>query len=144
MVTQAMQLAAATLEAEVRITPEDINKGVDGSELQGDIGIVVVSPQETRFVIDSREIKAPIDAGFFNVHGKLDQVIQMQPDNEGPYASGSDEVQFLLQMRSGWFSDNNIQKGDRLDFIVKTPIWMCYDMMRLLPSENFEPEPDKT
>lgn len=135
---QDMEISGVKLKAEVLVSLEELEKGIEGvPELREDSGVVSIFPHPNRVMVDLSRVTYAVDVGFFDENGKLAEVKTVEPNSKEPCFSSSDGIQFLLQMRGNWFADRKVNNGESLVYVAKTPIWMVYDMMKLLPRENF-------
>lgn len=85
------------------------------SDLGQDEGMLFVynRPQSLSFWM--RNTPTPLDIGFFNTEGGLEEIYPMFPFDETPIPSRSNRLQFALEMSQGWYRDNSIQPGAQLD-----------------------------
>jgi hypothetical protein len=57
----------------------------------------------------------PLDIGFFSSEGELKEIYPMLPFDEATIRSRDERLQFALEMNQGWFHDNGVRPGARLD-----------------------------
>ena len=62
-----------------------------------------------------RNTPTALDIGFFTSDGALREVYPLFPFDERPVPSRSEEIQFALEMKQGWFEFADIKPGDKLD-----------------------------
>ncbi|MGH8020377.1 MAG: DUF192 domain-containing protein, partial [Opitutaceae bacterium] len=70
-------------------------------------------PQRASFWM--RNTFIPLDIGFFDPEGVLIEVRAMYPHVEDPVASGSENIQYSLEMNKGWFAAHGVKAGAKLD-----------------------------
>jgi uncharacterized protein len=58
-----------------------------------------------------RNCIVPLSAAYIDPSGVILQEIDMQPHNETPIPSDSNDVQFVLEVRQGWFQRHNVKTG---------------------------------
>ena len=56
----------------------------------------------------------PLDVAYINAFGRITDIKAMEPENLDSVPS-SVPVLFALEMNQGWFAENNIKVGDRVD-----------------------------
>lgn len=57
----------------------------------------------------------PLDIGFFDAEGLLLEVRQLHPFDETLVNSHGDNVLIAVEMARGWFRENRVRPGARLD-----------------------------
>ncbi len=57
----------------------------------------------------------PLDIGFFTEDGVLREIYQVLPLDERSVQSVGKKMQFALEMNRGWFSENGVRPGAKLD-----------------------------
>jgi len=57
----------------------------------------------------------PLDIGFFDDSGQLVEVRRMVPYDTGRTQAHAHNLQYALEMNTGWFSKNGIYPGTRMD-----------------------------
>ncbi|HTZ20074.1 MAG TPA: DUF192 domain-containing protein [Opitutaceae bacterium] len=62
-----------------------------------------------------RNTPTPLDIGFFDADGVLQEVYQMYPHDETSVRSRSDRLKYALEMNQGWYRDNGVRPGAKLD-----------------------------
>ena len=62
-----------------------------------------------------RNTPLPLDIGFFSPDGELKEIYTMLPHDETPIRSRSEALTFALEMNLGWFNENGVKPGARLD-----------------------------
>ena len=53
----------------------------------------------------------PLDAAYVDPDGIIREIHPLEPLNETPVASKSSDIQFVLEMNQGWFSNHNVRVG---------------------------------
>lgn len=74
---------------------------------------VFTRPQPMSFWMRNTEI--PLDIGYFAADGELKEMYPMYPHDEKSVASRSRTLQFALEMNQGWFKQNGVKPGAKLD-----------------------------
>lgn len=57
----------------------------------------------------------PLDIGYFTGDGVLREVHRMYPKNLSSVKSKRDDIQYALEMNQGWYRENGIQPGAKLN-----------------------------
>jgi uncharacterized protein len=84
-------------------------------DLGADEGMVFVFLQPQTLVFWMRNTPTPLDIGYFTPEGELAEIYPLLPFDEREVRSSSPRRQFALEMRQGWYSDNGVSPGARLD-----------------------------
>ena len=53
----------------------------------------------------------PLDAAYINPQGIIQEIHPLHPLNENAVYSKSYDIQFVLEMNQGWFSNHNVKAG---------------------------------
>ncbi|MEN9572471.1 MAG: hypothetical protein RL514_326 [Verrucomicrobiota bacterium] len=110
--TLKLWLGAHEVVAEIARTPVEHQVGMmwrtNMAELEG---MVFIFDEPGRRAFWMRNTLVPLDIAYLATDGTLLEVHAAQPRNETPLPSNSDRVQFVLEMRQGWFQRNNVQPG---------------------------------
>lgn len=61
-----------------------------------------------------RNTPTPLDIGFFNAEGVLQEVYPLHPFDETTVRSRK-EAKYAIEMPRGWFSSHNVQPGSKLE-----------------------------
>ncbi|MDB6165192.1 MAG: hypothetical protein JWQ83_332 [Lacunisphaera sp.] len=105
--TVQMQIAALSAEQQ---------KGLMFRKTMGaDEGMLFVftAPQPQGFWM--RNTTLPLDIGYFEPSGELKEIYPMYPLDEKTVPSRSRSIQFCLEMNQGWFRQNGVTAGAKLD-----------------------------
>jgi hypothetical protein len=62
-----------------------------------------------------RNTPTPLDIGFFDAEGTLLEIYPLLPFDETPVKSRTDRLKFAVEMNQGWFRDNGVRPGAKLD-----------------------------
>jgi len=102
-----MQLAVTTSEMEHGL--------MDRRDLGPDEGMLFVytRPQEMSYWM--RNTPTPLDIGFFDDGGMLEEIYPMYPFDETPVKSRSTLLTLALEMNQGWFQRNGVKPGAQID-----------------------------
>lgn len=110
--TLKLWLGAHEVVAEIARTPVEHQVGMmwrtNMAELEG---MIFIFDEPGRRSFWMRNTLVPLDIAYLATDGTLLEVHAAQPRNESPLPSDSDRVQFVLEMRQGWFQQHNVKPG---------------------------------
>jgi hypothetical protein len=113
----AFHLGGHAIRLQIAVTKPEMERGLmDRRGLGRDDGMLFVFPVPQPLSFWMHNTPTPLDVGFFDPAGRLEEIYQMQPFDESTTASRSQNLQFALEMNQGWFSDNNVKPDTQLDF----------------------------
>jgi len=64
-----------------------------------------------------RNTRVPLSAAYIDPDGVIQEIHELQPLDETPAQAGSDNIQYVLEVKQGWFRRHNISTGA----VVRTP-----------------------
>jgi uncharacterized membrane protein (UPF0127 family) len=64
-----------------------------------------------------RNTRVPLSAAYIDPEGVIQEIHDLQPLNETPAQAGSDNIQYVLEVKQGWFRRHNVTTGA----VVRTP-----------------------
>ena len=105
-----------TVRMQLAVHSAEMQKGLMGRrDLGPDDGMIFVydKPQQMSFWM--RNTPTPLDIGFFNRDGTLEEVYPLHPFDETTVSSRSRQLQYALEMNQGWYHRNGVKPGARLD-----------------------------
>lgn len=105
-----------TVRMQLAVRAGEMERGLMGRrDLGRDDGMIFVyeKPQQMGFWM--RNTPTPLDIGFFDTKGVLQEVYPLHPFDERTVHSRSAELQFALEMNQGWYRENNVKPGAQLD-----------------------------
>jgi uncharacterized membrane protein (UPF0127 family) len=111
-----IRLGAKTVRMQLAVLPAEMEHGLMGRpRLAGDEGMLFVytRPQGVSFWM--RNTPNPLDIGYLNPEGVLEEIYPMFPFDETPVPSRSKRLLFALEMNQGWYRENGVEPGARLD-----------------------------
>jgi uncharacterized membrane protein (UPF0127 family) len=111
-----LEVGDVTIEVQLAITQNEMSKGLmhrDYLPPDGGMLFAYKRPQQGSFWMANTPL--PLDIGFFNSQGVLLEVHRMVSYDTNKTRSGSDEVQYALEMNRGWYSGNGVFPGARLN-----------------------------
>ncbi len=78
-------------------------------------GMLFVYPQEQTLSFWMKNTPLPLDIAFVDAGGRIVDIQQMEPLTEQTYLSRRPAM-YALEMRLGWFGDNEVDVGARVEF----------------------------
>jgi uncharacterized protein len=105
-----------TVRMQLAVHSNEMQRGLMGRrDLGRDDGMIFVyeKPQQMSFWM--RNTPTPLDIGFFDSNGFLEEIYPLHPFDETTVASRSDRLQFALEMNQGWFQRSRVKPGAWLD-----------------------------
>ncbi len=112
----AIKVGDRTVQMQLAVRAEEQQKGLMfRPAMAADAGMLFVfdRPQPMGFWMRNTEI--PLDIGYLDHDGVLKEIYPMYPHDERTVSSHSREIQFCLEMNQGWYRQNGIRPGARLD-----------------------------
>ena len=112
----AIRVGSRTVQMQLALSPEEQQKGLMFRQSMGaDEGMLFLfdRPQQMSFWMRNTEI--PLDIGYFDPAGELKEIYPMYPHDERTVSSHGRDIQFCLEMNQGWFKQNGVRPGARLD-----------------------------
>lgn len=111
-----LQIGEVALEAQIVLTEAEQRKGLMHRDTLGENrGMLFPYPSPRRLSFWMANTRIPLDIGFFDATGLLCEVHRLVPFDTTPTPSKGSDLQFALEMNSGWFAHNGLFPGVRLD-----------------------------
>lgn len=111
-----IEVGGKIVRMQLAVRPSELQRGLMGRrDLERDDGMLFVydKPQPMSFWM--RSTPTPLDIGFFNAAGVLEEIYPLHPFDEARVAARSRELQFALEVNQGWFRANGVKPGAQLD-----------------------------
>jgi hypothetical protein len=111
-----IKIGERTVRMQLAVLPAEQQQGLMfRRDLGPDDGMLFPyrTPQAMGFWM--RNTPTPLDIGFFDADGVLQEVYQMYPHDETTVRSRSDRLRYALEMNQGWYRDNGVRPGAKLD-----------------------------
>ena len=105
-----------TVLMQLAVRPAEMEQGLMFRKAMGaDEGMIFVyaAPQRMSFWMHNTEL--PLDIGYLDATGELKEIYQMYPHDERSVAARGRDLQYALEMNQGWFSQNGVKPGAKLD-----------------------------
>lgn len=111
-----IKVGPKTVRMQLAVREPEMMRGLmERRDLGADEGMLFVyaKPQQMSFWM--RNTPTPLDIGFFNRHGMLEEIYPLHPYDETPVRSRSTLMQFALEMNQGWYRANGVRPGMEMD-----------------------------
>jgi uncharacterized membrane protein (UPF0127 family) len=110
--TVRLWIGAKELTSEVAMTVCEISTGMMFRKEIGDNeGMLFVFGRPHRVSFYMRNTVVPLSAAYIDPKGAILEIRELKPLEEAPVTAGSDQVQFVLETKLGWFEKNGIAPG---------------------------------
>jgi len=111
-----LRVGERPLEAQLALSREEMAQGLmNRRDLAPNEGMLFVYPRPMEASFWMKNTPLPLDIGFFTPDGTLVEIYRMHPYDETAVKSRSNRVQFALEMNQGWFAQNQVRTGAKLD-----------------------------
>jgi uncharacterized protein len=112
----AIKVGDQTVQMQIAIQAAELEHGLmDRRDLGPDQGMLFVYRDPTAMSFWMRRTPLPLDIGYFSPEGELKEIYGMLPFDETPIQSRDRRLQFALEMNRGWFHNNDVRPGAKLD-----------------------------
>ncbi len=88
-------------------------------ELANDTGMLFIMPQTGPVGFWMRNTELPLTIAYIAPNGAIMELHDLEPYNERPVPSRFPQIAFALEMPRGWFTENNIWPGERVQGLPK-------------------------
>lgn len=111
-----LKINEVAIEVQIPVSRSELQRGLmHRDELPADGGMLFPYPEPQRMSFWMANTRIPLDIGFFNAQGRLLEIHRMVPFDTSRTTSRSDQVQFALEMNSGWFASKGLLPGAQID-----------------------------
>lgn len=112
-VSEWVQLPAK-LKVEIAQTPEQRQKGLMFRQnLTDGEGMYFLFEKEEYLSFYMKDTRIPLSIAYITKEGVIESIKDLTPLDEQPVYSSS-PAQFALEVKRGWFEENNVRVGDRV------------------------------
>ncbi|MFC1588197.1 DUF192 domain-containing protein [Planctomycetota bacterium] len=95
-------------------TPDERSKGLMFvPNLPVDQGMLFIYSKAQELSFWMKNTYIPLDIAYIDEHGKIINILHMEPLSEFTRGSGA-PVMYALEMNQGWFEENGVKIGDRV------------------------------
>jgi uncharacterized membrane protein (UPF0127 family) len=99
-------------------------------DLGGDEGMIFVSPAPRKQNFWMKGTPEALDIAFAGRDGVIAEIYPLYPFNLASVPSRSDQIEFAVEMRQGWYAENRVRPGAAIDLA---------DVASALKARGFDP-----
>lgn len=100
------------LEAELAITQRELATGMMYRKSIGENeGMLFRMPFPQRAAFYMKNTEVPLSCAYIDADGVILEIHDLQPRNEQPVPSATDNIAYVLETKQGWFARNQIGMG---------------------------------
>ena len=115
--TIELRINKEVVRAEVANTPDSQQLGLMyRKELADSSGMLFIFNQKAGHCFWMKNTLIPLSIAFVDRDNVIVKIEDMQPETENEHCSGKPVV-FAIEVNQGWFKNNNINVGDKIDSI---------------------------
>lgn len=112
----AIRVGDKTVQLQLALTAAEQAQGLMGRKsLDTDHGMLFVFSRGKRQSFWMANTPLPLDIGYFDNDGILREVYPLYPFDRTSVVSQRSDIRYALEMAQGWFAQNGIRAGARLD-----------------------------
>ncbi len=112
--TREIMLGKKTITVEMADSPESRRSGLmNRKELGRDRGMLFIFEEEQKLSFWMKNTSIPLSIAYISKSGVIREIHDMTPFSQSPVYS-SHSVLYALEVNRGWFEENGISVGDRL------------------------------
>lgn len=112
LATTQLWLGAEELTVELAVSQTEVATGMMFREKmpEGE-GMLFIfrAPHQTGFYMKNTLV--PLSAAYISPEGRILEIVDLQPGDETPKHSQTDQVQYVLEVNQGWFKQKGIGPG---------------------------------
>ena len=110
--TTNLWIGPQVMSAEVAVAPLELQTGMmfrtNMAENEGML-FVFGMPHQTSFWMKNTSL--PLSAAYINPDGVIEEIHPLEPFNTNSVVAKSDNIQYVLETRQGWFDRHNVSTG---------------------------------
>ncbi len=111
-----IRIGGQMVELQLALTPAERQKGLMFRETLGqNQGMLFLFDRPEQRGFWMRNTKIPLDLGYFDADGRLLEIHKLFPYDETPVQSRSQQVLIAVETNRGWFRQNDILPGAKID-----------------------------
>lgn len=113
--TIKLWVGAEELATEIAHSPKEIETGMmhrKSMEENEAMLFVFDFPRQTSFWMKNTFV--PLSCAYIDPDGVILELHDMKPLDESPIPAGTDRVQFVLEVKQGWFERHNVKPGAKI------------------------------
>jgi uncharacterized protein len=108
-----------TVRMQLAVLPMEQQRGLmQRRDLGPNDGMLFVYERPQAMGFWMRNTPTPLDIGFFDATGTLQEIYPLHPFDEKTVTSNSSQLSYALEMNQGWFKQNGVSPGAKIDLKV--------------------------
>jgi hypothetical protein len=105
-------LGREEIAAELAIKPVEVATGMMFRKEMGEHeGMLFVFARPHRAAFYMKNTYVPLSAAYINGEGTILEIHDLEPLDESSVEAATDQVQYVLEMKQGWFARHNVSTG---------------------------------
>lgn len=114
-----IKVGGKPVRMQIAVREAEMARGLmERRDLGRDEGMLFVYARPQRMSFWMRNTPTPLDIGFFNRHGMLEEIYPLYPFDENSVQSRSTMLSLALEVNQGWFRDNGVKPGAHIDLVA--------------------------
>jgi uncharacterized membrane protein (UPF0127 family) len=110
--TMKVYLGAETLDAELALTPEQVQTGMMfRTNIQETDSMLFVFSQPFRASFWMKNCPESLSAAYIGPDGVIREIRHLEKQDTNSVVATSSDIQFVLEVKDGWFARHNITPG---------------------------------
>jgi hypothetical protein len=110
--TLKVWLGAHEITAELAVKPKEVMTGMMfRKSIEENEGMLFIFARPQRAAFWMKNVSVPLSCAYIDSEGTILEVHDMKPFDENTIQAGTDQVQYVLEMKQGWFDRHNVGKG---------------------------------
>ena len=110
-----ISVGGKAVTAEVADEPQERVTGLMfRKNLASDSGMLFVMPEPEHAAFWMKNTTLPLSVAYINESGLILEIHDLRPLDEKPVPSAFSNIAYALEMEQGWFNENGILAGDRI------------------------------
>lgn len=111
-----IKVGERVVRMQLAVRPAEMQRGLmERRDLGRDDGMLFIYDRPQQMSFWMRNTPTPLDIGFFRADGTLAEIYPLHPFDEKAVSSHSTDLQFALEVNQGWYRENGVKPGAKLD-----------------------------
>lgn len=111
-----LQVGDRSVRVQLAVEPDETQRGLMYRESMGpDEGMIFIFPGPDQRGFWMKNTRIPLDIAYINPEGVIREIYPMHPGDTTTVASRGKDIQFALELNQGWFRENKVTPGARID-----------------------------
>jgi hypothetical protein len=127
--TMKLLVGPQIVDAEIALKPIELATGMMFRKEMGENeGMLFVLPYPQQASFYMKNTLLPLHVAYIDAKGTILELHELKPLDETPVFSKTDNIHFVLEMNTGWFTRNNITTGT----VIRTQVGGLKDAFRFV------------